>query len=277
MTNVIPLLARADELGSGEMEASKHRLRELLGDAHSGCFSFAGPDCPRGPTSIYAVSSATHVDNETMDASILMSSDYLEPLVQTELAQLVERMFSLDGTCWLRHSAALKFVNWRRRQLLRISAQSALTSRRLASNGALVPYVAPNPYTDRRYWGRVELLSWAEGLRQSLAAERLGRRLEGTGQELSTCNMPLAKSHGGRRRRRSHHHMATTPPTNTNHQDPLGLLELASQIRNGGGLALELLSSLGIMGGLAVWFIRPELAHHWDVRLAPSWRLAPCY
>lgn len=49
-----------------------------------------------------------------MDASLLMSPDYVQPLVPTELSALVEQVFSPDGTSWLRHSAARKYLQWRK-------------------------------------------------------------------------------------------------------------------------------------------------------------------
>ncbi|KAJ6439995.1 phosducin [Purpureocillium lavendulum] len=264
MTNVIPLLARADELTSDEVVALKDKVGQTLGESYTSCFSFANPDSVGECTRIYSVSSATHSDPETMDASILMSSDYLQPLVDTELTQLVGLVFSPEGTSWLRHSAALKAVSWRRHQLRNSSLQSALTCRRLSSDGALVPYAMANPYMERQYWGRIEMSSWAEGLRQSLAAERLDRSQQMLGQELSKREMPLSKKHGktrlGKRRPRTVEEI-----TNPNYQDPLGLLEMVGQLKHGGGITLELLSSLGVMGCIAAWFIRPELARHWDL------------
>src|SRR5690625_3604592 len=52
MTNVIPLLARADELSSEEVTASKDKVEEALGDSHANCFSFASPE---------SVGESTHV------------------------------------------------------------------------------------------------------------------------------------------------------------------------------------------------------------------------
>src|SRR3569833_3364955 len=62
-----------------------------------------------GAASPYAISSAPGSDHETMDASLLMSSDYVQPLIPSELTVLVDQVFSEDGTSWLRHSAGRKF------------------------------------------------------------------------------------------------------------------------------------------------------------------------
>ncbi|UNI19687.1 hypothetical protein JDV02_005858 [Purpureocillium takamizusanense] len=275
MTNVIPLLARADQLSSDDVAVSKDKIGQALGELHASCFSFASPESVGESTHLFAVSSATHSDPEMVDASILMSSDYLQPLVDTELTQLVGLVFSPEGSSWLRHSAALKAVSWRRQQRHRNSLQSALTCRRLSSDAALVRYGTANFEMERQYWGRIELSSWAEGLRQSLAAERLGQSHQLLGQELSRREMPLSKSQRKGRSSKSRR-LAAEEPVNPNHQDPLGLLELMGQIKHGGGATLEFLSSLGVVGCIAAWFIRPELARHWDVKLPPPWCLAAC-
>ncbi|POR37118.1 Uncharacterized protein TPAR_02617 [Tolypocladium paradoxum] len=276
MTNIIPLLARADELTDEEIRLSRDRIRKSLGDEDFELFSFANPEPARELElpNVYAVSSATRPDRDTIDASILMSSEYMQPLVTTELGELVHRIFSLDGSSWLRHSAAVKSVNWRRRRLRDSTSRSALACRRLTSGEALVPYAATNPYIERQCWGRMELSSWAEGLRRSLDSERFDRSRQFLGPEVARRGMPVATT-TRRHQRQSRSHLVAQP-INTNHQDPLGLLELASQIKHGGSITLELLSSLGILGCLAAWLIRPELAHHWDVRLPPAWCLTTC-
>ncbi|KAF2691645.1 hypothetical protein K458DRAFT_325152 [Lentithecium fluviatile CBS 122367] len=70
------------------------------------------------PTYPYAVSSTLGPDTDTMDASLLMSPDYVQPLLPSELAALVNQVFDPDSIAWLRHSAAKKFLAWRRRTKL---------------------------------------------------------------------------------------------------------------------------------------------------------------
>ncbi|ODA80482.1 hypothetical protein RJ55_03440 [Drechmeria coniospora] len=276
MTNVIPLLARVDELGHGEIPSSKHRLKTCLGDTYSACFSFTSPGSAQDLSDMYAVSSDTRDSHETMEASILMSSSYLPPLVPTELQPLVERIFSLEGSSLLRHSAAVKSVNWRRRYLEEEgnSWQSALTCRNLPRHGVVARYPAATAQAERQCWGRIELASWAEALRQSLAAESVGRSRDGLGSVASRREMPLANAGTGTgRRSRQIRRQDKTRPAMTSRQDPLGLLELVARIKYHGELTLELLGSLGGLGCVAAWLIRSELAHHWDVRLPPAWCL----
>lgn len=47
-----------------------------------------------------------------------MSPDYVQPLLPSELAALVTQVFDPESIAWLRHSAAKKFLAWRRRTKL---------------------------------------------------------------------------------------------------------------------------------------------------------------
>ncbi|KAJ4340381.1 hypothetical protein N0V95_007521 [Ascochyta clinopodiicola] len=67
------------------------------------------------PTHPYAVSSAHGSDNEIMDASLLMSPDYVQPLMPSELSNLIEQVFNPESIAWLRYAAAKKFLAWRRK------------------------------------------------------------------------------------------------------------------------------------------------------------------
>lgn len=67
------------------------------------------------PTHPYAISSACGLDNDTMDASLLMSPDYVQPLIPSELSNLIEQVFDPESMAWLRHAAAKKFLMWQRR------------------------------------------------------------------------------------------------------------------------------------------------------------------
>jgi hypothetical protein len=62
---------------------------------------------------------------------------------------------------------------------------------------------------------------------------------------------------------------AAAPKTITRHQDPLGLLEVAADLRRKGWVALELLGSLGVLGGLALWLSK----HYYHIQ-AFEWVVA---
>lgn len=267
-TNVIPLLARADELSVDELHLAKEKLLADAEAASVECFSFTTLGSMEDPHHINAVSSATQCDHETIDASILMRSDYLPPLISTDLDSLVAKALSAEGSTWLRHSAACKAIQWLRQQRRQGRlAQSALTCRQLSTVTGVGPRHYTNGSFERQDWGRVEISSWAEGLRQSLAAERLALSRQQITPSLSSAQMPLAVT---KRHRPYSKSPEIRPPTVTaNHQDPLGLLGLVSQLQTGSKLTFELVSSLGVLGCVAAWVIRPELMYQWNVQFPP--------
>jgi len=151
LTNVIPVIAKADTVSLSELMSIKTSILARLQTTSIKPFFFgkqiddalldvqgiiaASPDSKisssptsstfttsnqepfQTPTYPYAISSTPGRDTEMMDASLLMSSDYMQPLLPSELGDLVTRIFDPDSISWLRHSAAKKFLTWRRRTL----------------------------------------------------------------------------------------------------------------------------------------------------------------
>ncbi|RDA93344.1 hypothetical protein CP533_0325 [Ophiocordyceps camponoti-saundersi (nom. inval.)] len=256
MTNVVPVLARADELTDDETILSKRRLLSHLARENLDLFSFAGPD---SAPSVYAVSCTAQSESTASEPDLHMSFEHVQHQSLTDLSDLVDRIFSLDGSSWLRYSAAVKSVIWRRRQL-ELTYHSALTLRTLTYSGALTSMCH---FAAGSHHERIELSSWAESLRRSLSAERMRQSYATLPSELERVQLAMTTSgkpswNAASRRQRS------TGQTNNVHQDPLGLLKLSSQINRGGRLTLELVTSLGGVG-LAAWLVQPELSCHWDM------------
>lgn len=267
-TNVIPLLAKADELSADELPLAKEKLLADIEAASVECFFFTALGSIEDTRHINAISSATQCDHETIDASILMRSDYLPPLITTDLDRLVTNTLSVEGSTWLRHSAACKAIKWLRQQKRqgRLS-QSALTCRQLSTISGVATLHGTNRPFDRQDWCRIEISSWPQGLRQSLAAERQGLSQQQFTTSLSSAQMLLTRTKRCRPYCKS---PEIGPLTATaNHQDPLGLLGLVSQLQTGSKVTFELISSLGILGCVAAWVIRPELMHQWNVKFPP--------
>ena len=145
LTNVIPIIAKSDTLSAEDAKALKTsvlaRLQTtafrpfLFGKAMDDALlavqglpisrtSATGPPTEAAqypfntPTYPYAVSSTSGPDHDNMDASLLMSPDYVQPLLPSELTALVNQVFDPESIAWLRHSAAKKFLAWRRRTKL---------------------------------------------------------------------------------------------------------------------------------------------------------------
>lgn len=149
LTNVIPVIAKSDTLSPAELVAIKTSTLAQLQTASVRPFLFGTaiddallavqglsigqqsatandataaddskqPPLPM-PTHPYTVSSIPGPDTDTMDASLLMSPDYMQPLLPSELTALVNQVFDPESIAWLRHSAAKKFLAWRGRTKL---------------------------------------------------------------------------------------------------------------------------------------------------------------
>ncbi|GAB1320702.1 hypothetical protein MFIFM68171_10912 [Madurella fahalii] len=345
ISNVILLLAQADLMSAAQVAASKEQIYGQLNEANIRLFSFsmpspsyASPD--PGKQGVYAISSAAGSDHDTMDASLLMSPDYVQPLIPTELASLVEQVFSSNGVSWLRHSAARKYVQWRKLEsndggghpsprsrmptslynpgpLTGLASNHPLTAAPSASQVLTPPMGATGSsyalarladHTQREErLAQVRLANWAADLQKSLAREReqyaalaRGDRAVWLAEKISECiqdgslvpttaasgqssrrergvspSLPDWKGYevappsgssprGGRRQRQQYRQNNQQ----RRRQDPLGLLEVADELKSKGLIALEVLGSLGVLGGLALWVTKHYLhlpAYGWLV------------
>ena len=111
MTNVIPLISKVDVLSDSDLLDLKKSISRNLRAADIRPFTFKADSS--SSTEPHAVCSAPSNDEDTMDASLLMSPDYVQPLLPSELSALVERIFQKENASWLKHSAAKKLVKWK--------------------------------------------------------------------------------------------------------------------------------------------------------------------
>ncbi|KAH6890311.1 hypothetical protein B0T10DRAFT_485527 [Thelonectria olida] len=252
MTNVVPVLARADELGSDEVEMARQKIIQTLAEEDLECFSFADALPTAEPTShVYAVSTETRTDYDTMDASVLMDSAYVPPLVQTDLSRLVSRLFSLDGSAQLRHTAAAKSVEWRRKY--GGALQVAIQQRGMVHGRAL----RIGSVHRAQCWERLDFYNWANNLRQSLHTEQLRyilseKAVYGAAPESRLVRIaspeeeqPQVETSRGERRR---------------HQDPLGILEIGGKFKQRGMFVLEMVTSIGIIGYVITRLVQADWA-----------------
>ncbi|MBE7179622.1 MAG: hypothetical protein INR71_00140 [Terriglobus roseus] len=220
MTNIIPLLGRADEMGEAEIQQWKVDLCEKMSEHEIKPFTFkrdvesqmassvpqpettsntaslrtedeaAEPD-PVPPEASqqhdrkvyapFAVSSAPGLDNDTMDASLLMSSDYCPPPVPSELQDLVQMMFDPENAAWLRHSSARKVVAWQRARLVRRMEsgmphdtwRSRLVGN-VSSNGKVERRLSPRG-TKSSASGKAAVPKWAANLQEAMRHEHARR------------------------------------------------------------------------------------------------------
>ncbi|KAK6503487.1 hypothetical protein TWF481_008504 [Arthrobotrys musiformis] len=130
LTNVHPVIAKSDTLTASQATELKLSILNDLRNAGIRGFLFgkSADDVARGLPSCppFTTSSAQTVD-ESMDASVLMSPEYVPPLAASELDELVNHLFDPDHTAWLRHSSTKKFLAWK------------------SKHPAINPTIIPNP------------------------------------------------------------------------------------------------------------------------------------
>lgn len=291
LTNIVPLLAQADNMNPDAVTHSKARIRSELIDAGIRAFSFdvlgTMATSPTQPAYPYAVSSTLGSDHDIMDASLLMSPDYVQPLVPSELTALVEQVFCENGASWLRHAAAKKYIQWknsenpsRPKALYRPMSFPAAPSTSLVTTAPLTtPMGATSVYSLARIadhtqreerLAQIRLANWASELQRSLAKERAryehlarGERAIWLTEKLNECVQDgtlVAVGDRGRSRSRLREKIRRKlgcgrgqGSAKVHHQDPLGLLEVAAQLRARGWVAMEILGGVGVLGGVAFW------------------------
>lgn len=284
-------------LAKDEISSIKQHVQSELEAANIKTFSFGfNPDLERYitfPSAPFAISTSLSKDHDTMDASLLMSSEYIQPLVESELAYLVSRLFDQDIIAWLRHSTAKKFVQWRasstpiskpqylyQRLTYSPSSSQALTAPVGATTSYALARISDHTQREERI-AQVRLANWAADLQRSLQNERArfdalarSERAVWLTERLGECVqdgtiIPLSQARaqnpqfgaslgalvkkGTYSRQRKHEKEARS---SYDVHDPLGLLQLNADLRRKGWKALKLVSSFGILGGIAFWVAR---------------------
>jgi hypothetical protein len=311
LTNVVVLIAQSDLLNPEQISAAKKQIECQLQEANIRSFCFDLNSSPSQSPSVahaYAVSSALGTDHDSMDASLLMSPDYVQPLILTELALLIDHVFSQDSISWLRHAAARKYLQWRSMETPSAPRPVALRNP-LSNYGSMVSSYAQHQqgtprvsqvltpqlggtssfamarvtdHTQREErLAEIRLANWASDLQRSLAKEReqfeklaRGERAVWLTERLNECVLdgtlvPVRGRDVASRKNRSAG-VAPRGSTVQQHQDPLGLLEVVAEMRHKGIVALEVLGSLGVIGGIALWLSRNLPGHPWVPPL-PEW------
>lgn len=217
-----------------------------------------------------------------MDASVLMSPDYVQPLVASELSTLVEQVFCENGASWLRHAAAQKYIQWKKsesfsrpRGLSRALAMPVGNS--LVATG-LRTYPQTTRITDHQQQqerlARIQMANWATNLERNLKREQAQLEALARRERADWLLRKMSEEYGAGRLvaagdldRRPfslqdkdnlglpHTHKQKGFSTEA-HRDPLGLVEVAANMKARSWDAVQLLGSLGLLGGLAFWATR---------------------
>ncbi|EAW14687.1 uncharacterized protein ACLA_000980 [Aspergillus clavatus NRRL 1] len=325
-TNVIPLIGKSDLMTPRQVSALKSSFREKAEAASIKVFLFGnatGADKPAFDLP-FAVSSAKTDDDEIMDASTLMSPDYVHPLMPSELSLLIQKMFDHDNMAWIRHSAARKLVQQRHDQpqhweiaprpsspfggqsAMSRSAFSVLSASSVDGVTSLPSGRYPS-YTMARISdytrheekiAQVQLAKWASELQRSLQNEReryatlaRGERAVWLTERLGECvvdgtlvpitqtpgfgglRIPTDKAGGGLLVRTPDGQKVEYRIANLSRHDPLGLVWWSEDLQRRGWAIVQIVGSLGVVGGLAIW-----LAKAWGLpsRSLSEWRFEWC-
>lgn len=282
LTNVVPVLSFSDTLSEDEISAAKERIISEVTRAGIKCFMGLGSTTP------FAVSTGPSKDLEAMDASLLMSPDYVQPLYKSDLPELVNQLFNQDTISWLRHSSSKKFVQWRASNTPVSRPQSLyrpLTSSSNGSQGMTAPVGATTSYALARITdhtqreeriAQVRLANWATDLQRSLYNERqrydhLARseRAVWLTERLGECVqdgtiVPLSEARKDQEVDLARHALVNKGEYRASHtqslrmdrHDPLGLLQLNVELQQRMWTAVKVVSGFGILGGFAYWLAK---------------------
>lgn len=309
--NVVPLISKADQLSPGHIEALKLEIRSRFEIAVLATLPSFGASNPheemKHASAPYTVSSAVGPDHETMDASLLMSPDYVQPLMPSELGLLVRQIFETEVISYLRHTAAKKLIDWQaahprpieptnfvRPPVSSSPRPSSLASPlplSLSNSGVLVPFASDLSLTttttstsqamtrlgehaqQEERLAQVRLSKWANDLQSSLQRERerfeklaRGERAiwlvekmseEAKGGRLSVRDQSTGAlvRIGNRRDEGASSSWASSGSYHAIH-DPLGLLRWSDHVKTRGWIALQVVGSFGMIGGLAFWLAK---------------------
>ncbi|KAE8134882.1 hypothetical protein BDV38DRAFT_273262 [Aspergillus pseudotamarii] len=180
-TNVIPVISKSDLLSCSRVSALKSTFHKqaqeanikpfLFGDVSLGEVNGLNVQCP------FAVSSAKSDDDDVMDASTLMSPDYVQPLMASELMILVQMLFDRENITWMRHLSAKKLAlrqqeqsYWQQDGLPNDVLPGGHTLRGGSSSYTMARISDYTRHEERL--ARVQLARWASDLQQSLRNER---------------------------------------------------------------------------------------------------------
>ncbi|KAL8659100.1 MAG: hypothetical protein Q9202_007275 [Teloschistes flavicans] len=263
ITNVIPLIAQADLMNAEDIEVLKSSLRKELAQSRIKCFTFASNDLSPPP---YAICSAPSNDQDNMDASLLMASDYIQPLLPSELGMITDHLFAKDNLARLRYLAAKKLVQSATARRLvsnaRVGSENPLASLRASSafnpNRSLsMDTSLPPLYSHQRLASltqreegeaQTRLAKWAKELRktpryQDCELEELQPRETPSPSEKSVILSVVASD-------------AASKFGLTRTDDPLGLLYGDELLRHHGWRIFQVVGTFGVFGAVAVWVIR---------------------
>lgn len=300
-TSILPIIAKADTLTSQQINNLKLSILNdlvaagvrpfLFGKSYSDVAHSLSDSTPCAP---FAISSALSSDAENMDASLLMSPDYVAPLVGSELDELVKYVFDPDNISWLKHASAKKYLQWMATPSTPLSSSTLAYQSRMgslrsrgaslssallspsntslihvstslpAANSFALARVADHTQREERL-AQVRLSRWAHDLQRSLKAERdryerlaRGERAIWLTERLGECiaDGQLVPVSMATMSLGKSPVSSLQDAGRMNSRDPLGILALNEIIRRKAMVLLRIAGYGGIVGFFGVWVLR---------------------
>jgi Septin len=293
LSNVIPLLAKADTLDDSTIADLKCAAVATLSSSSISLLSLPN-STSNGPAPPFTVCSCPSNDLDAMDASVLMQSECIQSLHQSDLPRLIDLLFEPSNANYFKHSAASKALAFRSSQrspphisplLTSLSTTSAahqsthsslVTTRPLQSSVIPRPSGSEQQARDPRV-AQLRLAAWASSLQRSLAHERRryerlarGDRLAWLRAQLDAYNDidvpdPITSAASVARKESGALLPLKREATLRNSRigsrdtaDPLGIVRFRDKARHTTWLALQVAGGCGVLGAAVVWAL-----HRW--------------
>lgn len=293
---MIILLSKSDDQSVEKIELLKRSLADHLRKSGIGQFRFPKETFRQPPFTVCSVPSD---DDDNMDASLLMSSEYVQPLIPSELGVLLEQLFDKDTISCIRHLAATKIVQAQKqsdgsRQTWALARgtlnPTTLLSQTIPTSPSSSPICQPtspglSPFiqatiSDHTMYeerlAQVRLAKWASDLRRSLQNER--QRYEALVQEEQAAWLSEKLDELERKNGKDGINLTKKLPKNRRYrsgtsqryqmmkeEDPLGLIRHYETLTQNGWIALQVAGGFGVLGAVAVWVARSWSSGSWEI------------
>lgn len=295
IANIVPLIAKSDLLSKEQIKEIQTSIDKDQCAIQRLPVNFGAQILDRVSSPPFAVACVNGPDYDNMDASLLMSSEYIQPLLPSELQLLVNQIFQPEVVEYLRHTAARKLTTWYNSGMKLAAVRTPSPSAHshvpstlnsplqasLSASGVLIPptseislntsnsfalaRVADHATREERM-AQMRLSKWASDLQLSLQREReryenIARAeraiwlVERMGEEIKDGQLVRLESHDVQATARASEKGRLYQVDGMTYQlhDPLGLLRWQDAMRSQTWLALQIVGSFGVVGGLALW------------------------
>ena len=275
LTNILILLAKSDLLSPSGLSNAKDTINTYLTTHSVDSFSFpvrsSSTDVTPAPP--YAVCSALSPDSETMDASVLMSPDYVQPIQSSDLGYLISLILEPRNMSKLRYVAASKLLRNHQEGVLSRFAVATSSKQEQRSYQSRPSYLQAriSAHTAREEtFAQARLAKWATDLQRGLAQERsryeaLANQDRATWleEQINSISSTSPSTSEGRNRLGRDKKMLLAwnqnrPGEAINVDDPLGLVRFTESATKYGCMMLSWMG-VGAVTGIMLWAYR-----NWD-------------